>query len=69
MHMYMYSELLQSLTHNVKRKADVDTEDYTSLRYFRRVLRNLSIIGKLEKMGIEEGGTVNTFGFEFDFVF
>ena len=47
----------------------MDTEDYASLRYFRRVLRNLSIIGKLEKIGIEEGVTVNIFGFEFDFVF
>ncbi|WP_432651658.1 GTPase ObgE [Huintestinicola sp.] len=47
----------------------VDMEDYASLQYFQRVLRNTGIIDKLEEMGIEEGDTVNIFGFEFDFVF
>lgn len=47
----------------------VDMEDYASLQYFQRVLRNTGIIDKLEQMGIEEGDTVNIFGFEFDFVF
>ncbi|MBQ7783759.1 MAG: GTPase ObgE, partial [Oscillospiraceae bacterium] len=47
----------------------VDMEDYASLQYFQRVLRNTGIIGRLEEMGIEEGDTVNIFGFEFDFVF
>lgn len=47
----------------------VDMEDYASLQYFQRVLRNSGIIGKLEEMGIKEGDTVNIFGFEFDFVF
>ncbi len=47
----------------------VDMEDYASLQYFQRVLRNSGIIGRLEEMGIEEGDTVNIFGFEFDFVF
>lgn len=47
----------------------VDMEDYASLQYFQRVLRNTGIISRLEEMGIEEGDTVNIFGFEFDFVF
>ena len=40
-----------------------------SLQYFQRVLRTSGIIAKLEAMGIDEGDTVNIFGFEFDFVF
>ncbi len=47
----------------------VDMDDYASLQYFQRVLRNSGIIDKLVEMGIEEGDTVNIFGFEFDFVF
>ena len=43
-------------------------EDYSSLQYFQRVLRASGIIDKLEEMGIEEGDTVNIYGFEFDFV-
>lgn len=47
----------------------VDMDDYASLQYFQRVLRNRGIIDKLIEMGIKEGDTVNIFGFEFDFVF
>ncbi|MBQ5311457.1 MAG: GTPase ObgE [Oscillospiraceae bacterium] len=47
----------------------VDMDDYMSLQYFQRVLRTSGIIAKLEAMGIDEGDTVNIFGFEFDFVF
>lgn len=47
----------------------IDMDDYSSLQYFQRVLRSSGIIDKLEEMGIEEGDTVNIFGFEFDFVF
>ena len=47
----------------------VDMDDYMSLQYFQRVLRTSGIIDKLEEMGIDEGDTVNIFGFEFDFVF
>ncbi len=46
----------------------VNMEDYSSLQYFQRVLRSSGIIDKLEEMGIEEGDTVNIYGFEFDFV-
>ncbi len=46
----------------------VNMEDYSSLQYFQRVLRSSGIIDKLEEMGIEEGATVNIFGFEFDYI-
>lgn len=47
----------------------VDMDDYESLNYFQRVLRDRGIIARLEEMGIKEGDTVDIFGFEFDFVF
>lgn len=43
-------------------------EDYESLQYFQRLLRSSGIISRLEEMGIEEGDTVDIFGFRFDFV-
>ena len=52
---------------NIMRTVDMD--DYASLQYFQRVLRNSGIIDELERKGIDEGDTVNIFGFEFDFVF
>lgn len=47
----------------------VNMEDYESLQYFQRVLRFSGIIEKLESMGIQEGDTVDIFGFRFDFVY
>lgn len=52
---------------NIMRTVDMD--DYASLQYFQRVLRTSGIIDGLESKGIDEGDTVNIFGFEFDFVF
>lgn len=52
---------------NIMRTVDMD--DYSSLQYFQRVLRNTGIIDKLEEMGISEGDVVNIYGFEFDFVY
>lgn len=46
----------------------VDMDDYESLQYFQRVLRNTGIIDKLIEMGINEGDTVDIFGFEFDYL-
>ncbi len=46
----------------------IDMEDYSSLRYFERVLRSSGIIDKLEEMGINEGDTVNIMDFEFDYI-
>lgn len=46
-----------------------NVDDYESLLYFQRVLRNSGIIEKLEDMGINEGDTVDILGFQFDFVY
>ncbi len=47
----------------------VNMDDYESLQYFQRVLRESGIIGRLEQMGIKEGDTVDLFGFQFEFVY
>lgn len=47
----------------------VNMDDYESLQYFQRVLRNTGIIDRLEEMGIQEGDTVDLFGWQFDFVY
>ena len=46
----------------------VNMDDYESLQYFQRVLRNTGIIDKLLEMGIQEGDTVCILDYEFDFV-
>jgi len=46
----------------------VDMDDFESLQYFQRVLRNSGIIDKLEEMGIDEGDTVSILDFEFEFI-
>ncbi|MFV0401746.1 MAG: GTPase ObgE [Oscillospiraceae bacterium] len=46
----------------------VNMDDYESLQYFQRVLRQSGIIDKLEELGIQEGDTVNILDFEFDYV-
>ena len=49
------------------RKTDFD--DYESLQYFDKVLREKGVIDALEKAGIDEGNTVNIYDVEFDFLF
>ena len=51
---------------DILRTADID--DYESLQYFQRALRQSGIIDKLEEMGIEEGDTVSIYDFEFYYV-
>lgn len=46
----------------------VDMNDYESLQYFQRVLRQSGVIDKLEEMGIQEGDTVSILNFEFDYI-
>lgn len=46
----------------------VNMDDYESLQYFQRILRQSGIIDALEEKGIEEGDTVSIFDFQFDFV-
>ena len=47
---------------------NVDPEDYESLQYFERVIRECGIIDALESAGISEGDTVSILDIEFDFV-
>ena len=46
----------------------VDPDDYESLQYFERVLRQSGIIDALEAAGVHEGDTVNVLDIEFDYV-
>ncbi len=43
-------------------------EDYESLQYFQRVLRQSGIIDELERLGIEEDDVVSIYDFEFNYV-
>ncbi len=44
-------------------------DDYESLQYFQRRLRQSGIIAKLEEMGVKEGDTIRIEDFEFSFVY
>ncbi len=46
----------------------VDPDDYESLQYFERVIRECGIIDALEDAGVNEGDTVNVLDIEFDYV-
>ncbi len=46
----------------------INYNDFESMNYFQRVLRNSGIIDRLEQMGIKEGDTVNIYDFEFEFL-
>ena len=43
-------------------------EDYESLQYFQRRLRDSGIIDRLEEMGVKDGDTIRIEDFEFDYV-
>lgn len=46
----------------------VNMDDYESLQYFQRVLRQSGIIDELERQGVNEGDTVSIYDFEFEYV-
>lgn len=46
----------------------INYEDYESLQYFQRVLKNTGVLDKLVEAGVTEGDTVNIYGFEFDYL-
>ena len=46
----------------------VNFDNYESLSYFQRTLKNRGVIEELEKMGISEGDTVRIYDIEFDFI-
>ena len=43
--------------------------EYEQLQYFQKILQNTGVIKELVKAGVEEGHTVDIYGFEFDFVY
>lgn len=46
----------------------INPDDYESLQYFQRVLRESGIIDRLDQMGIGEGDTVDIQGFQFEYI-
>lgn len=46
----------------------VNMDDYESLQYFQRVLRESGIIDRLVEMGVQDGDTVSILDFQFDYV-
>ncbi len=46
----------------------VNMDDYESLQYFQRVLRQSGIIDELERRGVNEGDTVSIYDFEFEYL-
>ena len=48
--------------------AMVDPDDYESLAYMQRVLRDMGVFDRLEQMGVQEGDTVSINNFEFEYV-
>ena len=47
---------------------DVNPDDYESLQYFERVMRQSGIIDALRKAGVQEGDTVSVYDVEFEFM-
>ncbi|MBR6755080.1 MAG: GTPase ObgE [Clostridia bacterium] len=48
---------------------DINFDDYESLQFFQRVLRDKGVIQALEDAGVQEGDTVSMYGIEFDFMY
>jgi GTP-binding protein len=45
----------------------INFNDYESMNYFQKVLKNAGVFEALEKKGIKDGDTVNIYGVEFDY--
>jgi GTP-binding protein len=46
----------------------INFEDYESLQYLQRILRNNGVFDKLVELGIQDGDTVSIYDIEFDYV-
>ena len=46
----------------------INFDDYESLNYFQRILKNSGVFDELESRGCTDGHTVSIYGFEFDYV-
>ena len=51
-----------------KLMGSINFDDYESLMYFQKVLKNAGVFDKLEERGVKDGDTVSMYDFEFDFV-
>ena len=51
-----------------KLMGSINFDDYESLMYFQKVLKNAGVFEKLEQKGVKDGDTVSMYDFEFDFV-
>ena len=51
-----------------KLMGSINFDDYESLMYFQKVLKNAGVFEKLEERGVKDGDTVSMYDFEFDFV-
>lgn len=47
---------------------NTNPDDYESMQYFQRVLRDSGIIESLEEKGIKDGDTVSVYDIEFDYI-
>ncbi len=47
---------------------NTNPDDYESMQYFQRVLKDSGIIEELEKQGIADGDTVSVYDIEFDYI-
>ena len=48
---------------------DINFDDYESLQFFQRVLRDKGVMQALEDAGVQEGDTVSIYDIEFDFMY
>jgi GTP-binding protein len=48
--------------------ASVNFEDFDSVSYFQKILKERGVFEELEKRGIEEGDTVRLLDIEFDYI-
>ena len=46
----------------------VNIYNFTSLRYFHKVLKNKGVIDELKKIGVKDGDLVKLNEFEFEFI-
>ena len=46
----------------------INFDDYESLNYFQKILKNSGVFNELEARGCTDGHTVSIYGFEFDYV-
>lgn len=61
-HFYVEAEWLKKVV------ASINYNDYESLNYFQRVLKNSGIFKALEEKGVKDGDTVHVYDMEFDYV-